>query len=76
MGRVAPGANARWPLESNRAAPAAGAFGWLSVQFLVPWLMPLTGIGAAWLQLVTLGTMALAWELTMPFVWLRRDGLT
>ncbi len=64
----------RWKVIGLHLLP--GAFGWLSVQILVPWLMPLTGISAAWLQLLTLGTMALAWELTMPFVWLHQDGLT
>lgn len=64
----------RWKVIGLHLLP--GAFGWLSVQYLVPWLMPRTGIAPNWLQLFTLGTMALAWELTMPFVWLRRDGLS
>ena len=64
----------RWKVIGLHLLP--GFFGWISVHYLVPWLMPATGITAPWLQLLTLGTMALAWELAMPFVWLRRDGLS
>ena len=53
-----------------------GAFGLFSIKLLVPLLHDWTGLAHHWLQLITLGSMAIFWELTMPFVWLRRDGLS
>ena len=53
-----------------------GLVGLASIKLLVPWLHDQTGLAHHWLQFLTLGTMAIGWELTMPFVWLRRDGLS
>lgn len=64
----------RWAVVGLHLLP--GAFGLASIKLLVPALHRLTGVEHHWLQLLTLGTMALGWELLMPFVWLRRDGLS
>lgn len=55
---------------------APGLFGLIAVKVLTPWLMGPTGIRPHWIQFILLGSMAIGWELTMPFVWLRREGLT
>ncbi|MDX2059833.1 MAG: CPBP family intramembrane glutamic endopeptidase [Gemmatimonadales bacterium] len=65
---------AQWVVVGLHLLP--GLFGLVSVKLLVPWLHAATSVGHHWLQLVTLGTMAIGWELAMPFVWLRRDGLS
>ncbi len=65
---------ARWKVIGLHLLP--GALGWFAVHHLVPFLQPRTGLSYAWLQFFALGFMAIGWELSMPFVWLRREGLT
>ena len=64
----------RWRVVGLHLLP--GLWGLAAVKLMVPALGPITGLSPAWLQLLTLGTMAIGWELAMPFVWLRRDGLS
>lgn len=64
----------RWGVVGLHLLPGVAAG--LIIRSLVPAVHDATGIGHHWLQLVVLGAMALGWQLLMPFVWLRRDGLT
>lgn len=67
-------AEERWLVAALHLLP--GLVAWLLLRWTVPTVHEATGIGLHWLQLGVLATMAIGWELMMPFVWLRRDGLT
>jgi membrane protease YdiL (CAAX protease family) len=64
----------KWKVIGLHFAP--GLLGFLSVKLVVPAAHDWTGLSHAWLQFITLGSMAIFWELTLPFVWLRREGRT
>jgi membrane protease YdiL (CAAX protease family) len=64
----------RWKVVLLHLAP--GFLGFLSVKLIVPAAHTATNLSYAWLQFLTLGSMAIFWELTLPFVWLRREGKT